>query len=99
MELQSFLQCLAIHLTGWQATTFLVGEYTDVETRDNPVFTVADGVLRLSQSVDRNSIVRKLQVVKSRGKGSSGKFSLWSRCAAANTARIFGPTRSAPVDW
>ncbi|MBA3969571.1 MAG: AAA family ATPase [Gemmatimonadetes bacterium] len=67
LELQSFLQCLAIHLTGWQATTFLVGEYTDVETRDNPVFTVADGVLRLSQSVDRNSIVRKLQVVKSRG--------------------------------
>src|SRR5262249_27044442 len=26
MELQSFLQRLALHLTSWQATTFLVGE-------------------------------------------------------------------------
>jgi len=67
MELQSFLQRLALHLTAWQATTFLVGEYIDSEVQDNPVFTVADGILWLSQNVDRNSIVRKLQVVKMRG--------------------------------
>ncbi|MGI9145940.1 MAG: RAD55 family ATPase [Chloroflexota bacterium] len=67
LELQGFLQRLALHLTTWQATTFLVGEYLENEIPDNPVFTVADGVLWLYQSIDRNSSVRKLQVLKMRG--------------------------------
>jgi len=70
VELQGFIQRLALHLTSWQATTFLIGEYVDDEIRDNPVFTVADGLLWLSQQIERNSIVRKLQVVKLRGQGS-----------------------------
>lgn len=67
LSLQAFVQRLALHLTSWQATTFLVGEYMDSEKEDNPIFTVADGVLWLSQSVERNAIVRKLQIVKMRG--------------------------------
>jgi circadian clock protein KaiC len=67
LSLQAFVQRLALQLTTWQATTFLVGEYQDCETADNPIFTVADGILWLNQSVERNSIVRKLQVVKMRG--------------------------------
>lgn len=67
LELQGFLQRLALHLTSWQATTFLVGEYLESEIADNPVFTVADGILWLYQSIDRNSAVRKLQVMKMRG--------------------------------
>ena len=70
IELQAFVQRLALHLTSWQTTSFLVGEYTDLELRDNPVFTVADGLLWLSQVAERNSITRKLQVVKLRGQGS-----------------------------
>ncbi len=70
VELQGFVQRLALHLTSWQATTFLIGEYTEGEIRDNPVFTVADGLLWLSQKVERNSIVRKLQVMKLRGQAS-----------------------------
>ncbi len=70
VELQAFIQRLALHLTSWQATTFLIGEYTEGELRDNPVFTVADGLLWLHQAADRNSIVRKLQVVKLRGQAS-----------------------------
>ncbi|HEU0076070.1 MAG TPA: ATPase domain-containing protein, partial [Longimicrobiaceae bacterium] len=66
-ELQSFMQRLALHLTSWQATSFLVGEYLPEDRKNNPVFTVADGILWLSQVIDRNSIVRKLQVVKVRG--------------------------------
>ena len=69
-ELQGFIQRLALHLTSWQATTFLIGEYVEGELRDNPVFTVADGLFWLYQSVERNSIVRKLQVVKLRGQES-----------------------------
>jgi circadian clock protein KaiC len=64
---QRFVQQLAIRLTGWQATTFLVGEYLSSEVEANPVFTVADGLLWLFQSMDRNSMVRKIQVMKMRG--------------------------------
>lgn len=70
LELQGFVQRLALHLTSWQATSFLVGEYVEGELRDNPVFTVADGLLWLYQSTERNSIVRKLQVMKLRGQNS-----------------------------
>jgi circadian clock protein KaiC len=70
LELQGFIQRLALHLTSWQATTFLIGEYDEAEIRDNPIFTVADGLFWLSQQVERNSIVRKLQIRKSRGQAS-----------------------------
>ncbi len=70
MELQGFIQRLALHLTSWQVTSFLVGEYAEIEVRDNPVFTVADGLLWLYQITERNSVVRKLQVVKLRGQNS-----------------------------
>src|SRR5665213_3425071 len=70
IELQGFVQRLALHLTSWQATTFLIGEYVEGELRDNPVFTVADGLFWLYQSVARNSIVRRLQVMKLRGQES-----------------------------
>ncbi len=69
IQLQGFVQRLALHLTSWQATTFLVGEYQEDEMRDNAVFTVADGILWLTQSVERNSVVRKIQVMKQRGQG------------------------------
>src|SRR5204863_5454635 len=66
LEMQSFVQRLAQFLTGWEATTFLVGEYTQEEIRDNPVFTVSDGLFWLSQIAERNSVVRKLQIIKLR---------------------------------
>jgi len=69
-ELQGFVQRLALQMTSWQTTSFLVGEYAPEEIRDNPVFTVADGLLWLYQNTDRNSIVRKMQVMKMRGQAS-----------------------------
>lgn len=66
-DLDQFVQRLALHLTSWEVTSFLLGEYAEAEQR-NPVFTVADGILWLSQATDRNSVVRKLQVVKTRGR-------------------------------
>ncbi len=68
--LQSFIQRLALFLTSWQATTFLIGEYTEGELRDNPVFTVADGLFWLTQNAERNSVVRKLQILKLRGQNT-----------------------------
>ncbi len=66
-QLEHFVQRLALHLTTWDITSFLVGEYTEQEFR-NPVFTVADGIVWLTQAVHRNSVVRKLQVLKMRGR-------------------------------
>ncbi len=65
--LQSFVQQLVMHMTGWQATTFLVGEYQMDEAEKNPIFTVADGILWMDQKMMGNSMVRKLQVLKMRG--------------------------------
>jgi circadian clock protein KaiC len=65
--LDHFVQRLSLHLTSWEVTSFLLGEYAEPDQR-NPVFTVADGVFWLTQVTDRNSVVRKLQVIKARGR-------------------------------
>ena len=70
LAVQTFVQQLAMLLTSWEATTFLIGEYSESEVRDNPVFTVADGLFWLFQQVDRNSVVRKMQIMKLRGQAS-----------------------------
>jgi len=70
VEVQSFVHRLAQFLTSWEATTFLVGEYAEEEVRGNSLFTMVDGIFWLSQVSDRNSVVRKLQVVKLRGQAT-----------------------------
>ena len=67
--LQQFVQQLGMLMTTWQATTFLLGEYFS-ENDANPVFTVADGLIWLRQSVLRNSMVRKLEILKMRGQAT-----------------------------
>ena len=67
LSIDQFIERLALHLTTWEVTSFLIGEYDEREQR-SPVFTVADGVLWLSQATDRNSVVRKMQAIKVRGR-------------------------------
>jgi len=68
-NLQQFVQQLGMLMTSWQATTFLIGEYF-TEADANPVFTVADGLIWLRQSVHRNSMVRKIEIMKMRGQAT-----------------------------
>ena len=63
---QQFIQSLGVKMTSWQATTFLIGEYFS-DADPNPVFTVSDGLIWLRQSVQGNSMVRKMEVMKMRG--------------------------------
>ena len=70
-ELQRFVQQLGMQMTSWQATTFLIGEYLLPEAESSPVFTVADGILWMSQNLHHNSMVRKMQVVKMRGQAQA----------------------------
>lgn len=69
LSVQEFVQKLGVLMTSWQATTFLIGEYFS-EIDPSPVFTVCDGLLWLRQSVERNSVVRKLEVAKMRGQAT-----------------------------
>lgn len=88
MGLQQFVQQLGMLMTCWQATTFLVGEYF-TEDEPNPVFTVADGLIWLSQSVERNSVVRKMDVMKMRGQATLPGLHTFRITAAGIT--VFAP--------
>lgn len=69
--LEHFVQQLGMQMTSWQATTFLIGEYLTPEAESSPVFTVADGIIWMSQLTHRDAMVRKIQVVKMRGQAQS----------------------------
>jgi circadian clock protein KaiC len=69
-KVQAFIHRLAQYLTSSEATTILIGEYSEIEIRDNSLFTLVDGIIWLSQVSERNSVVRKLQVVKLRGQAT-----------------------------
>lgn len=66
---QQFIQQLGMLLMGWETTTFLIGEYSS-QTSPPPIFTMADGLISLEQSVHRNSMVRKIQILKMRGQAT-----------------------------
>ena len=80
-DLQSFIQDLGTRMTSWQATTFLIGEYLHSDVEANPIMTVADGMISLSQMHDQNSVIRKIRVVKMRGQ---------AHLAGSHTFRITG---------
>jgi len=66
-DLQYFVQELGTRMTSWMATTFLIGEYQHNDAEANPIMTVADGMIAMSQQLERNAVVRKIRVIKMRG--------------------------------
>lgn len=90
LTLQQFIQHLGILLTSWEATTFLLGEYFS-GADPNPIFTVADGLIWLRQSVERNSMVRKLEIVKMRGQPTVAGLHTFRITPAG--LRVFAPAR------
>jgi circadian clock protein KaiC len=67
-DLQYLIQELGTRMTSWQATTFLIGEYAHDDPEANPIMTVADGMLSLTQVHEHSTVVRKMRVVKMRGR-------------------------------
>ena len=92
ITLQQFIQQLGILMTSWQATTFLIGEYF-TEKDPNPVFTVADGLIWLRQSMERNSMVRKMEIMKMRGQSTLPGLHTFRITAAG--IHVFAPVRPA----
>lgn len=91
-HLQRFMQQLGMLMTSWQATTFLIGEYFS-DTDANPVFTVADGLIWMRQSVQRNAMVRKMEIMKMRGQPSLPGLHAFR--IGSEGLRIFVPTSAA----
>lgn len=92
-HLQRFVQKLGMVMTSWQATTFLIGEYFD-EADANPVFTIADGLIWVRQSIMRNSMVRKLEVMKMRGQPSLPGLHTFR--ITATGVKVFPPVSTLP---
>lgn len=90
--LQKFVQDLGMLMTTWQATTFLIGEYLN-DSDPNPVFTVADGLIWMRQSVHRNSMVRKLEIMKMRGQPTLPGLHTFR--IDSSGVKIFAPVHSA----
>ncbi len=91
-SVQRFIQQLGLLMTSWQATTFLIGEYFDA-LDPNPVFTVADGLIWLRQTVQGNSVVRKMEITKMRGQPTLPGLHTF-RIAAAGI-QVFAPPQPA----
>jgi circadian clock protein KaiC len=66
-DLQHFIQELGSRMAMWQATTFLIGEYTQADIGANPIITVADGMIAMAHNEDGEAVVRKIRVIKMRG--------------------------------
>jgi circadian clock protein KaiC len=94
-HVQQFMQQLGALMTTWQATTFLIGEYF-TEHDPSPVFTVADGLIWLRQSVQRNSMVRKMKITKMRGQATLAGLHTF-RIGAAGL-EVFAPATVATTD-
>ena len=92
--LQQFVQQLGMLMTSWQATTFLLGEYF-TESDANPIFTIADGLIWMRQSAQRNSVVRKMEIKKMRGQSTLPGLHTFRMSAAGIT--VFAPAFLAPA--
>jgi circadian clock protein KaiC len=86
---QQFILDLGLLLVSWNATTFLIGEYA-AEGDSSPVSAVADGLIWLRQTTQRNSVVRKMEIVKMRGQATLPGLHTFR--ISAEGLKVFSPT-------
>ena len=66
-ELRKFGYEVAVNLMAWETTALLLGEYAPADYESNPVFSIVDGLLVLSQRESLGEHQRFFKVVKMRG--------------------------------
>jgi circadian clock protein KaiC len=86
---QKFILDLGLLLVSWSATTFLIGEYV-ADGNSSPVSSVADGMIWLRQTTQRNSVVRKMEIVKMRGQATLPGLHTFR--ISAEGIKVFSPT-------
>jgi circadian clock protein KaiC len=86
---QKFILDLGLLLVNWSATTFLIGEYGG-DSNSSPISSVADGLIWLRQTTQRNSVVRKMEIVKMRGQATLPGLHTFR--ISAEGLKVFSPT-------
>ncbi|MDJ0725011.1 MAG: ATPase domain-containing protein [Prochloraceae cyanobacterium] len=67
VEVRKFGYDLSVKLTTWAVTSLLIGEYTQKEIETEPIFAIADGIIRLHNEPLGLHYQRYLDVLKLRG--------------------------------
>lgn len=70
-ELRKFSYEVAINLMAWECTTLLLGEFSTENMKNNPLFSIVDGIITLKIREDSGEQQRFLQVIKMRGTNHS----------------------------
>jgi circadian clock protein KaiC len=70
-ELRKFGYELAVNLMAWEVTTLFVGEYGSEDIVLNPLFSIIDGLLHLTQREQSGEQQRFIQISKMRGTNHS----------------------------
>ena len=70
-ELRRFGYEIAVNLMAWETTAFLLGEYADDDVATNPLFSIVDGLVVMSQRESSGESQRFFKVVKMRGTAHS----------------------------
>lgn len=66
-EMRKFTYEITIHLMARRSTSLFIGEYDMSEYKTDPLLSIADGLIMLTQEPDKNGIRRFVQVLKMRG--------------------------------
>lgn len=66
-ELRKFSYEIAINLMAWETTTLLLGEFNQHDIETNPLFSIVDGLIRLTVREESGEQQRFIQVIKMRG--------------------------------
>ena len=67
IEFRKFASAIIQRLNTWEVTTLLVGEYNEQDIRDDPEFSIADGILYLYGTEEARRQKRMLRIMKMRG--------------------------------
>jgi circadian clock protein KaiC len=88
-EFRKFAYELAVNLMAWETTTFLLGEYGPHEINTNPLFSIVDGLLLVTQREQSGEQQRFLQAIKMRGTEHSRDEHTF--VITANGVEVFAP--------
>lgn len=88
-ELRKFGYELAVSLMAWEATTLLLGEYGPNDINTNPLFSIIDGLLLVTQREQSGEQQRFIQIMKLRGTAHSRDEH--SFVITSNGVEVFAP--------
>ncbi len=66
-QLRKFSYDIAVQLMAWEVTGFLLGEYSDFDIENSPLFSVVDGIISIKATNASGDAQRNMRVIKMRG--------------------------------